>query len=189
MTIDEDIKHAVEAMKRGGVILYPTDTVWGIGCDATNRKAVERVYEIKRRADSKALILLLGNINDLPRYVDDVPEVARELLEVSVRPTTVIYDRSINLPDNVAAADGSIAIRVTADPFCRRLCRELRRPLVSTSANISGKPAAASFKDIDQEIINSVDYVAEHRRNDRSKAEPSIIIKISSDSTFEIIRK
>lgn len=189
MTFEEDIKNAVDTLKRGGVILYPTDTVWGLGCDATNAKSVERVYEIKRRADSKALIVLLGNRNDLYRYVDEVPDVAMELLDVSVRPTTVIYDKGINIAGNVTADDGSVAIRVSSDPFCRQLCRGLRRPLVSTSANISGQPAPALFCEISPEIVNAVDYVVEHRRNDNSRALPSIIIKISADSTFKIIRK
>lgn len=189
MTFEEDIKNAVEVLKRGGVILYPTDTIWGIGCDATNAKAVERIYEIKQRADSKALIVLLGNSNDLYRYVDEVPDVAMELLEVSVRPTTIIYDRGINLAKNVTAEDGSIAIRVSSDRFCRQLCRALRRPLVSTSANISGQASPPTFKKISPEIINAVDYVVEHRRNDSTIASPSIIIKISNDSTFKIIRK
>lgn len=189
MTFEEDIKTAVDTLKRGGVILYPTDTVWGLGCDATNAKAVERVYEIKRRADSKALIVLLGNRNDLYRYVDEVPDVAMELLDVSVRPTTVIYDKGINMAGNVTADDGSVAIRVSSDPFCRQLCRGLRRPLVSTSANISGQPTPALFREISPEIVNAADYVVEHRRNDNSRALPSIIIKISADSTFKILRK
>lgn len=189
MTFEEDIKNAVDTLKRGGVILYPTDTVWGIGCDATNAKAVQRVYDIKRRADSKALIVLLGSRNDLYRYVDEVPDVAMELLDVSVRPTTVIYDRGINMAENVTAADGSVAIRVSSDRYCRELCRGLRRPLVSTSANISGQPAPAIFREITPDIVNAVDYVAEYRRGDNSRALPSIIIKISADSTFKIIRK
>lgn len=189
MTFEEDIKNAVEVMKRGGVILYPTDTVWGIGCDATNEQAVKRVFEIKRRADSKALIVLVGNKNDLYRYVDDVPEVALELIDVSVRPTTVIYDRGINIANNVTSEDGSVAVRVTSDNYCRGLCRGLRRPIVSTSANISGASSPAIFPEISHDIIGAVDYVATHRRNDLSRALPSIIIKISGDSTFKIIRK
>lgn len=188
-TFDVDVRQAAEVLKRGGVILYPTDTVWGIGCDATNEKAVARVYEIKRRVDSKALIILLGRRDDLPRYVDEVPDVALQLIEASVRPTTVIYDRGINLAPNVTASDGSVAIRVSDDRYCRELCRALRRPVVSTSANISGQPAPAIFSDISPEIIAEVDYVASHRRNDTQRALPSLIIKISNDSTFKIIRK
>lgn len=189
MTLEEDIKNAVDTLKRGGVILYPTDTVWGIGCDATNVEAVKRVYEIKRRADSKAMIILLGREQDLYRYVEEVPDVAVELIDVSDRPTTVIYDKGINLASNVTADDGSVAIRVTADPFCKQLCKELHRPLVSTSANISGEPTPAIYDEISSDIKDAVDYVVEHRRNDLSRALPSIIIKISADSTFKIIRK
>lgn len=189
MTLEEDINNAVDVMKRGGVILYPTDTVWGIGCDATNAEAVKRVYDIKHRADSKALILLLGREDDLYRYVDDVPEVALQLIEVSDRPTTVIYDKGINMASNVTAADGSVAIRVTSDDFCRELCRRLRRPLVSTSANISGEPTPVTFDEIPEEIVKAADYVVSHRRDDKSRALPSVIIKISSDSSFKIIRR
>lgn len=189
MTFEEDIKKAAEVLKRGGVILYPTDTVWGLGCDATNADAVRRIYGIKRRADSKALIILLGNRHDLYRYVDDVPDVAMELLDVSVRPTTVIYDKGINLAENVTAADGSVAIRVSSDEYCRQLCRLLRRPLVSTSANISGEPSPAIFSEIASEIVSAADYVAWYRRDDTQRALPSVIIKISADSTFKIIRK
>lgn len=189
MTFEEDIKKAAETLRRGGVILYPTDTVWGLGCDATNADAVRRVYDIKRRADSKALIILLGDRRDLYRYVDEVPDVAMELLDISVRPTTVIYDKGINLAENVTAADGSVAIRVSSDIYCRQLCRALRRPLVSTSANISGQPTPALFSEISPEIISAVDYVAAYRRDDMTRALPSIIIKISADSTFKIIRK
>lgn len=189
MTLEEDITNAVNTLKRGGVILYPTDTVWGIGCDATNAEAVKRVYDIKRRADSKALIILLGREPDLYRYVYEVPDVAVELIEVSDRPTTIIYDKGINLASNVTADDGSVAIRVTTDPFCQQLCKGLRRPLVSTSANISGEPAPAIYDEITDEIKDAVDYVVEHRRNDLSRSLPSIIIKISADSTFKIIRK
>lgn len=186
---EEDIKDAVDALRRGDIILYPTDTVWGIGCDATNSEAVRRVYEIKRRADSKALILLVDDCNSLWRYVDDVPEVAEQLIAVSDRPTTVIYDHARNVAPEVVAADGSVAIRVTAEAYSRELCRRLHRPLVSTSANISGEPAAATFSEISDEIKNAVDYIARYGRDNDSPARPSVIIKISSDSTFKIIRK
>lgn len=186
---EEDIKEAVDALRRGDIILYPTDTVWGIGCDATNPVAVRRVYEIKRRADSKALILLVDDCNALWRYVEDVPEVAEQLIEVSDRPTTIIYDGARNVAPEVIAADGSVAIRVTSEPFSRELCRRLRRPIVSTSANISGEPAAATFAEINDDIKKAVDYIAQYGRDNQSPARPSVIIKISSDSTFKIIRK
>ncbi|MBO5780035.1 MAG: threonylcarbamoyl-AMP synthase [Muribaculaceae bacterium] len=185
----EDIEKACEVLRQGGVILYPTDTVWGIGCDATNAEAVERVYRIKQRDDSKALVILLGDRRDLWRYVDDVPEIAEQLLDVTVRPTTIIYDHARNIARNAVAEDGSVAIRVTDESFSRALCRRFRRPLVSTSANISGKPTPATFSRIPDEIKQQVDYIVEARRNDTTPARPSIIMKISSDSTFKIIRK
>lgn len=175
-------------MKRGGVILYPTDTVWGLGCDASNAKAVERVFEIKRRADSKALIILVGSVDDLWRYVDDVPEVAEQLIEVADRPTTIIYDHGRNIAQNAMAEDGSVAVRVTSEPFSSQLCRQFRRPLVSTSANVSGQPAPATFAQIPDEIKAQVDYIVKARRSDAKRSKPSMIIKISSDATFKIIR-
>ena len=184
----EDIRKAVEVMKKGGVILYPTDTIWGIGCDASNQKAVERVFEIKKRADSKALIILVGSVDDLWRYVDEVPEVAEQLIEASDRPTTIIYDRGRNIAPNAMGDDGSVGIRVTSEDFSKELCRVFRRPLVSTSANISGQSAPKTFAEISDEIKSSVDYIVEARRDDRSPSSPSIIIKISNDSTFKIIR-
>jgi L-threonylcarbamoyladenylate synthase len=186
---DDDIKKACDVMRRGGVILYPTDTVWGIGCDATNSQAVKRVFEIKHRCDSKALIVLVDSIDALWRVVDSVPEVAEQLIEASDRPTTIVYDKGINLAPEVTAQDGSVAVRVTAEEFSRRLCYRFRRPLISTSANISGQPTAAFFSQISQDIIDSVDYVCTSRRDDTTAAKPSLIIKISADSTFKIIRK
>lgn len=186
---EEDIKEAVDALRRGDIILYPTDTVWGIGCDATNSDAVKRVFEIKRRADSKALILLVGDINSLWRYVCDVPEIAEQLIEVSDRPVTVVYDRARNVAAEAVAADGSVAIRVTSEAYSKELCRRLGRPIVSTSANVSGEPAAATFAEISDDIKNSVDYIAQYGRDNKTPALPSIIIKISSDSSFKIIRK
>lgn len=187
--MDEDIRRASEIIRKGGVILYPTDTIWGIGCDASNEEAVRRVYSIKRRADSKALIVLLGSEDELWRYVDDVPDIALELIEVSDRPTTVIYDRGRNLAQSVLADDGSVAVRVTREKFSAKLCRACRRPLVSTSANISGEKSPLTFRQISDEIISQVDYVVSFRRDEEDEdVRPSVIIKISSDSTFKIIR-
>lgn len=185
-----DIDAAVAAMKRGGVILYPTDTVWGIGCDATNADAVARVYALKRRADSKALICLLGSADDLERWVSGVPEVAYQLLEAAVDPLTVIYDGAYVPPlaANLPAADGSLAVRVTADPFCRELCRRLRKPLVSTSANISGVPTAASFAEITDELKKGVDYVCTSGRDDREPRKPSTILRLTESGEVKIIR-
>ncbi len=186
-----DIDNALLALKRGGVILYPTDTVWGIGCDATNAQAVDRIFKIKKRADSKAMICLLSNPDDLERWVEGVPEVAYELLEAAVEPLTVIYDKASVPPlaANLPADDGSLAVRITADEFCKELCRLLRKPLVSTSANISGKPTPASFREIPKEIIDAVDYVCTSGR--QPKLEPvksSTIIKLTESGIVKIIR-
>lgn len=185
----DDIDRAVAVMKRGGIILYPTDTVWGIGCDATRSDAVKRVYELKRRIDHKALIVMLGNADLLDRYVDEVPDAAAQLLDVAVDPLTIIYDRGRNLAPELLGPDGSVGIRVTAERVSRTLCNTLRRPLVSTSANISGQPTPRRFAEISPEIIAGVDYVIECRRDDPDEAKPSSIIKVSSDNSIKIIRK
>ncbi len=186
----EDIRQAVDVLKRGGIILYPTDTVWGIGCDATNGAAVRRVFEIKRRADSKALITLVASVDALSRTVDNVPEVALELIDVAVDPVSIVYDHGVGVAPELLAPDGSLAVRVTKEPFSSRLCRSLRRPLVSTSANISGQPAPAVFSEITQEVISAVDYVCLSRRNEkRGSARPSMVIKISDNGVFKILRK
>lgn len=187
--IKEDIERAVAALKAGGLILYPTDTVWGIGCDATRSDAVKRVYELKQRIDHKALIVMLGNANLLDRYVDEVPDAAEQLLDVAIDPLTIIYDRGRNLAPELLGPDGSVGIRVTAERVSRSLCNALRRPLVSTSANISGEPSPCRFADIDSRIIAGVDYVMESRRDEDAEARPSSIIKVSSDNTIKIIRK
>lgn len=186
---DDDIKACIDILRKGGLILYPTDTVWGIGCDATNAEAVARVYALKNRADSKALILLVDSIDALWRTVDNVPEVAEQLIEAAVDPVTVIYDHASPLiAGNAVAADGSVAVRVTDEDFSKRLCRVFRRPLVSTSANVSGKPSPRCFAEIDSEIKNGVDYIVNYRRDDTSKRKPSSIIKIGDDATFKILR-
>lgn len=187
----DDLNEAVEVLRRGGVIVYPTDTVWGIGCDATNQEAVARIKSIKRRDDAKALISLVSDAAMLERWVDDVPEVALELIDVSEgsRPVTVIYDSpSQLLAPGLIADDGSAAFRVCGDPFAAAVCRRLKRPLVSTSANISGEPAPAIFREIDERILSAVDYVARFRRDDTSVSQPSSIIKISAGGLFKIIR-
>lgn len=187
----EDIESALDALKRGGVILYPTETVWGIGCDATNAKAVARVFELKRRADSKALICLIDSADNLERWVEGVPGVAYQLLEAAVEPLTVIYDGAYVPPlaANLPAPDGSLAVRVTSSPFCRELCRRLRRPLVSTSANISGHPAPADFAHIERELLDGADYVCTSgRATPDTPRKPSAIIKLSASGVVKIIR-
>lgn len=189
MTREEDIKNAVEVLRKGGVILYPTDTVWGIGCDATNAEAVKRVYEIKKRDDSKAMICLVDSTNRLQRYVRNVPDVAWDIFELSTKPTTIILDEAVNLAPNLIAEDGSIAMRVTQEDFSKQLCYRFQKALVSTSANISGEPAAQNYRDISEEILNAVDYVCFSRRQEHQPHQPSSIIKLANDGTVSIIRK
>uniref|UniRef100_A0AB33J0S0 L-threonylcarbamoyladenylate synthase n=1 Tax=Prevotella sp. GTC17259 TaxID=3236795 RepID=A0AB33J0S0_9BACT len=189
MTQAEDIKNAIECLKAGGVILYPTDTVWGIGCDATNAEAVAKVYQIKQRDDSKALICLVDSDARLQRYVRNVPNVAWDLLDLATKPTTVILDDAVNLAPNLIAEDGSIALRITKEPFSRELCFRFQKPLVSTSANISGEPAAANYGDISQELLDAVDYVCSTRRQEHKPHTPSSIIKLTKDGEVTIIRK
>lgn len=185
----QDISEAVSVVKRGGVILYPTDTIWGIGCDATNAEAVARVYAIKQRVDSKALICLLGSDASLNLYVDNVPEVAYDLIEFATRPLTIIYDNARNLAPGLLAEDGSVGIRVTKEEFSQTLCMRSKRALVSTSANISGQPSPASFKDIAPELLEAVDYVCTSRRDEKPQARPSSIMKLSSSNEIKIIRE
>ncbi|WP_297249930.1 L-threonylcarbamoyladenylate synthase [uncultured Prevotella sp.] len=188
MKTEDDIKKAVEVMKKGGVILYPTDTVWGIGCDATNADAVAKVYTIKHRDDSKALICLVDSDARIQRYVRNVPEVAWDLLELAEKPTTVILDNAVNLAPNLIAEDGSIAMRITREPFSKELCYRFQKPIVSTSANISGEPAAQNYCDISEELINAVDYVCWSRRQEHKPHTPSSIIKLSENGEVKIIR-
>lgn len=188
MKTEDDIKKAVEVMKKGGVILYPTDTVWGIGCDATNADAVAKVYAIKHRDDSKALICLVDSDARIQRYVRNVPEVAWDLLELAEKPTTVILDNAVNLAPNLIAEDGSIAMRITRESFSKELCYRFQKPIVSTSANISGEPAAQNYCDISEELINAVDYVCWSRRQEHKSHTPSSIIKLSENGEVKIIR-
>lgn len=188
MKTEDDIKKAVEVMKKGGVILYPTDTVWGIGCDATNADAVAKVYAIKHRDDSKALICLVDSDARIQRYVRNVPEVAWDVLELAEKPTTVILDNAVNLAPNLIAKDGSIAMRITREPFSKELCYRFQKPIVSTSANISGEPAAQNYCDISEELINAVDYVCWSRRQEHKPHTPSSIIKLSENGEVKIIR-
>lgn len=189
MTREEDIRKAVEVLRKGGVILYPTDTVWGIGCDATNSEAVKRVYDIKQRDDSKALICLVDSDARLQRYIRKVPDVAWQLLDCCDKPTTVILDSAVNLAENLIAEDGSVGIRITQEPFSKELCFRFQKALVSTSANISGEPAAQNYPDIDPKIIEAVDYVCWSRRQEHKPHKPSSIIKLTEDGQVTIIRK
>ena len=193
MTREEDIRNAVETMRKGGVILYPTDTVWGIGCDATNVDAVKRVYAIKQRDDSKALICLVDSDARMQRYFRNVPDVAWQLVdslkEGDAKPTTLILDGTINLAENLIADDGSVGIRITNEPFSKELCYRFQKAIVSTSANISGEPAAQNYCDIDPRIIEAVDYVCWSRRQEHKPHTPSSIIKLKQNGEVTVIRK
>ena len=194
MKQEEDIKQAVECMRKGGVILYPTDTVWGIGCDATNAEAVKRVYEIKQREDSKALICLVDSDARMQRYFRNVPDVAWQLIDSlkeapDAKPTTLILDGAINLAPNLIAEDGSLGIRITNEPFSKELCFRFQKAIVSTSANISGEPAAQNYCDIDPRILEAVDYVCWTRRQEHKPHTPSSIIKLKENGEVTVIRK
>lgn len=184
----EDIEKALKVLRDGGIILYPTDTIWGIGCDACNPKAVEKVYKLKQRAESKSMLVLVDSIGMLERYVKEVPEVGIQLIELSEKPCTLVLDDAQGLAPNLIANDGSVGFRVSRDPFSRDLCRALRKPMVSTSANISGYSAPAIFSEIAPEIVDNVDYVVNWRREETTKSAPSSVIKISADGQFKILR-
>ncbi len=184
----EDIKAAIAVLQNGGIILYPTDTIWGIGCDACNEEAVKRIYTIKNRVDSKSMLILLENAALLDRYIDEVPEIAFDLIELTDKPLTIIYDGAKNLAKNLIAEDGSIGIRITQEAFSSELIRRFKRPVVSTSANISGQSSPACFDEIDQQIIDAVDYVVKYRQDDLQKAMPSGIMKLGKGGEIKIIR-
>lgn len=187
--MDDDLKKSVAILKMGGVILYPTDTIWGIGCDATDPEAVKRIFRIKEREDTKSMLVLMENPALLERYVNDVPEIAWDLIEISTTPLTVIYPNAKNLAGNLIAQDGSIGIRFTKEEFTRKLLQLFRRPVVSTSANISNQKAPAFFSDIPETIKNQVDYIVKYRQNDTTPSQPSSIIKLWSGGRIDIIRK
>lgn len=188
MTIQEDIKKACEVMRAGGLILYPTDTIWGIGCDATNEDTVKKVYDLKKRADNKAMLVLIDNPVKLETYVEEVPDIAWDLIEAADKPLTIIYNKGKNLAVNLLGENGSIGIRISKEKFSQALCFQFRKPLVSTSANVSGEPSPATFKEISETIKNGVDYIVEYRQDDMSKASPSNIIKLGEGGLFQIIR-
>lgn len=184
----EDMAEAVRVLRQGGVILYPTDTIWGLGCDATNAEAVKRIYEIKQRSDSKALIVLANSDAMISNYVENAPEVAWDVIELATKPTTIVFDKGKNLAPNLMAEDGSIAFRLSREAFSSQLCFHMRKPIVSTSANISGEPSPRIFSEIHEDIIKSADYVVQYRRNDRTPSAPSSIIKLSNAGDVKILR-
>ena len=187
--LQDEVKKAIEVMKAGGVILYPTDTVWGIGCDATNADAVRKIYEIKKRADSKAMLCLVDSAARISRYVRKVADVTWDMIEMSDKPLTIIYNNVTGLAPNLIAEDGSAGIRVTREEFSRELCYRFQKPIVSTSANISGEPTPQTFDEIKDEIKDAVDYVVHYNRQCREKHKPSSIVKIDENGTFTIIRR
>lgn len=188
-TIADEVRKCIEVMRKGGVILYPTDTVWGIGCDATNADAVKRVFEIKKRADSKAMLLLVDNADRLARYVGSVPAVAWDLVELADKPLTIIYDDARNLAPNLIAEDGSVGIRVTQEMFSKELCYRFQKAVVSTSANISGDPTPNNFSEINPDIVAAVDYVVGYKQLEKGKSKSSSIIKLTKNGTITIIRQ
>jgi L-threonylcarbamoyladenylate synthase len=188
MTFEDDINKCLSVLQSGGIILYPTDTIWGIGCDATNETAIEKIYKLKKRAEEKSMIVLISNENELGHYVEQPDEKVFEFLHQTVKPTTIIYESAINLAKNCIHKDGSIAIRMTKDPFCKHLIEQFNKPIISTSANISGEKAPANFSEISDEIKNGVDFIVQHRQDDNSIASTSSIIKWNIDGTHIVIR-
>ena len=187
--MNEEIKKACQVLREGGVILYPTDTIWGIGCDATNEDAVRRVYEIKQRLDSKAMLVLVDSPVKVDFYVQDVPDIAWDLIELSDKPMTIIYSGARNLAKSLLAEDGSVGIRVTNEQFSQRLCQQFRKALVSTSANISGQPSPTCFAEISEDIKQAVDYVVDYRREEAGGSKPSSIVKLEKGGVITVIRK
>lgn len=185
----EEVKKAVEVLRNGGVILYPTDTVWGIGCDATNSESVAKIYAIKHREDSKSMLVLCDSMARVSMYVNEIPDIAYDLTELSEKPMTIIYPDAKNLASNLIASDGSIGIRVTSEKFSKYLCGAFGKPIVSTSANISGEPAAACFSEISDKIKDNVDHIVNYRRSDKEKKQPSSIIKLEKSGIFVLLRK
>lgn len=184
----EELNNAYAVLKRGGIILYPTDTVWGIGCDATNADAIDKIYALKKRSEEKALICLVSDFKMLNQFVEEVPEVAYDILKYAAKPTTIIYDKPIRVAENLVGDDNTLGIRVTKDEFCQKLLKKLKRPLVSTSANISNQPTPESFAQISPQILKGVDYVVNLQQSIKTP-KPSAIIKLSNDGKVKVIRK
>jgi len=189
MIFIEDINNSLIALRKGGIILYPTDTIWGIGCDATNSLAVEKIFKLKSRSENKSLLVLVNGIYMLERYVAEIPEIAYELIEVSDTPLTIIYPAGKNLAPGVCSVDGSVGIRICHEEFCNELIARFRKPIISTSANLSGNPPPENFAAIEQSIIDNIDFVVKYRQDDLQKQSASPIIKVEINGTFKIIRK
>ena len=189
MTFEDDIKESLNILRKGGIILYPTDTIWGLGCDPTNESAVNSIFRLKSREENKSLIILADGVSMIERYVKDIPEIVYELIDVSDTPLTIIYPDAKNLAPGVFGEDGSIGIRVCKDEFCSELISRFRKPIVSTSANFSGNPPPGNFIEIEKNLLNKVDYIVKYRQDDRSKNSASPVIKINKDGSIKIIRK
>lgn len=185
----DEINKALDVLKSGGLILYPTDTIWGIGCDATNAEAVAKVFALKQRAEAKSLIILLDSDNKLASYANDIPDVAYDLIEYAENPMTIVFSNAKNLAPNVINEDGSIGIRITSHEFCKELIQRFKKPIVSTSANISGQPSPKNFSFVAQEIKDGVDYIVNLEQDDHEEKKPSTIIKLEPDGKFAFIRK
>lgn len=186
---EEDIDNALKILGEGGVILYPTDTVWGLGCDATNEAAVKKIFKIKSRKEEKSLLILVNCEEMLVRYVKDVPEIVWEIFRINDKPLTIVYPRGRNLAGDVCSKDGSVAVRICNDEFCNELITRFRKPIVSTSANISGQPTPSNFSEICEEIRNSVDYIVKFRQDETIRKTSSSVIRFFPDGTFKILRK
>lgn len=184
----DDIKKAVEVLREGGVILYPTDTIWGLGCDATNVDAVSKIYAIKKRAETKSMLVLMDSPAKLQAYVDEIPDMAWDLIELTTKPLTIIYPGAKNLASNLISEDNTIGIRITEETFSKKLCEMFRKPIVSTSANVSGEKSPAFFKEISSEILHAVDYVVKFRQDESTPARASSIIKLGVGNQITIIR-
>jgi L-threonylcarbamoyladenylate synthase len=187
--LKDEVAKALKVLHDGGIILYPTDTIWGIGCDAGNAEAVKKIYTLKQRDEAKSMIILLDSENKIPSSVGDVPDIAYDLIEFAENPLTLVMPGAKNIASNLIAADGSIGLRVTKHPFCQQLIQRLRKPLVSTSANISGQPSPKNFNAISADIIDGVDYVVDLEQYDLTEKRPSTIMRLEPDGKFEFIRK
>ena len=186
--ISDEVKKTIEVLRAGGIILYPTDTVWGIGCDATNAEAVEKIYKIKQRDDSKSMLVIADGMARIQSYVDEIPDIAWDLAELADKPITIIYPQAKNLAANLISDDGSIGIRISSEKFSKQLCAAFRRPIVSTSANISGEPSPECFAEISDIIKDQMDYIVQYRQDDTQKKQASSIIKLKKNGTFVILR-
>ena len=187
--MEEELKKALDVLWNGGIILYPTDTIWGIGCDATNPDAVKKIYEIKEREDSKSMLVLINDASRIPSYVDEMPEIAWDLIELTEKPLTIIYPNSKNLASNLLPPEKSIGIRVSSEAFTKKLIQRFKKPIVSTSANISGKASPSNFSEIEEIIKSRVDYVVNYRQDDKTKFAPSGIIQLGVNGEVKILRE